>query len=401
MRKVLFVLAVVLLGTTSMTLFIGFTQPEFEEASRTPSQKILGTWLGTFFNKYYYISNHTLFHFKEDGMVDVRAFNGLSMDTTCRWEVKDDKLYIDTIAYDIDLLNVEELGLTNSSVPTDKRKYYYRAAKRPKEVKNLPEIESIETILDGKTWMDREQVKGGFYHLDYWQLEGAQIHLQRYYYRDEKFLFAEKETYCYEIQDHNGYLFFVRTAYQGDSCNIRNMDVRQITNVGRKSFTLYKNDNPFTFFDNTVREKAFTTYQASELPPIDLVPSPDFNLCNQEILSEYYRFDTDYKGGQKGVNRFVLERYKKPANSEDQNGYFQVRFTINCNGETGHFTAKECDLAYQPYTFDSRISEQLLELVRDLPDWIPGVHPHYNSNVDTYRHIAFRIEQGEVVEVVP
>ncbi len=402
MRKLLLVLFVFLLGSSGI-LLIAFTQPELKDKPSTPSEKILGTWLGTYFNKYYYVSNHTLFHFEEDGKVDVRFLNGLGEDTTWHWKVEEGQLYMDTLVYDIDLLTKDELGMTTASAPSEQRKYYYRAAKRPKEVRTLPEIAAIETILDGKTWMDRKQAKGGFYHLDYWQVEGKQFHLTRYYYHDDTFLFAESETYCYEIQDHNGYLFFVTTSYQGDSCNVKNMDVRQITNVGKQSFTLYKNDNPFTFFDNTVREKAFTTYQISELPtiPVDLVPTSDFNLCNQELLSEYYRFDLDYKGGQKEMNRFILARYQKPQNTADQNGYFQVRFTVNCEGAMGHFTVKECDLKYQPYTFDSRISEQLLDLVRMLPDWIPGVHPHTKANVDTYRHIAFRIEKGEVVEVVP
>jgi hypothetical protein len=128
-----------------------------------------------------------------------------------------------------------------------------------------------------------------------------------------------------------------------------------------------------------------------------------FKICKEGSIKQYYiRGSTDtppgYNGEKRGMEKEILTAYEFPETSSEE-GYLTIRFIVNCEGQSGRFRIEEMDLSYQPKSFDKRISQQLLEIVKGLDGWIPRKSP--GKNVDFYQYLTFRIEKGQIVKILP
>lgn len=57
------------------------------------------------------------------------------------------------------------------------------------------------------------------------------------------------------------------------------------------------------------------------------------------------------------------------------------------------------NFAYKPFKFDPKISEQLTEIVKGLNGWIP--RKGRSRNYDFYQYLTFKIENGQIVKILP
>ena len=129
----------------------------------------------------------------------------------------------------------------------------------------------------------------------------------------------------------------------------------------------------------------------------------NFQLCNERNIKQYYvRKSSDippsYKGEKRGLEKAILSKYSFPQ-SEKENGYVTIRFIVNCNGETGRFRIEEMDFTYKTKNFDTKISNQLFEIVENLNEWIP--RKDKNTTYDFYQYLTFKIEKGQIVKILP
>lgn len=122
-----------------------------------------------------------------------------------------------------------------------------------------------------------------------------------------------------------------------------------------------------------------------------------FETCRDYIFDYYNPERARYSEGKNALRKFILENFN--TNDYTDSGYLNIRFVINCKGETGRYVLHENDLNLVPKRFDPKLKEQLLKLTVALKNWNPNV---INGNkVDSYMYISYRIEDGKITEIIP
>ncbi|NQX84739.1 MAG: hypothetical protein HRT67_02255 [Flavobacteriaceae bacterium] len=130
-----------------------------------------------------------------------------------------------------------------------------------------------------------------------------------------------------------------------------------------------------------------------------------FSICDSSYIVDYYNYAkgytensiTRYIDGKNGLRKEVLSQYQN-RNYTDS-GYLNFRFLVNCKGEAGAYVIHENDLDLNPKQFDPELLQQLFEITTSLKQW----HPNYmrGANRDSYMYISYRIENGEIIEILP
>jgi hypothetical protein len=148
----------------------------------------------------------------------------------------------------------------------------------------------------------------------------------------------------------------------------------------------------------SAQERTFPEH-VGEIPFDSLQDDPQFTVCNEKKVFQYYNTGSYYKDHKNEIVKYLLGHYKPEDNFGDQHGYLSVKFIINCKGETGRFRLFEIDSNYQPASFNKALSGQLLSLVKQLHGWQPAV---YKEQVyDSYQYITFRIRNGKIISITP
>ena len=150
-------------------------------------------------------------------------------------------------------------------------------------------------------------------------------------------------------------------------------------------------------------EKKAEAFYLSHIGDTQFVAETDstgFQPCHPDLAIQYYNFgeSTGFKGEKSAIERYFRERYKAEENQQE-NGYFTVRFLVNCEGKSSWFRMEGMDQDYQPKQFNSAISNQLLQLTKGLEGW--RVAEHEGQTYDYYQYLTFKIENGQLSEILP
>lgn len=126
--------------------------------------------------------------------------------------------------------------------------------------------------------------------------------------------------------------------------------------------------------------------------------SKDFSICNKNFILQYYNPErATYSEGKNGLRSFILSNYINK--NYNDSGYLNFRFIINCKGEAGCYVIHENDLNLKPKKFSNDLKNQLFHLTTQLKKWNPN---YYNNEYrDSYMYISYRIENGEITEIIP
>ena len=137
-----------------------------------------------------------------------------------------------------------------------------------------------------------------------------------------------------------------------------------------------------------------------EVYPNNELDDLDFKICNeQDQIVQYYAFnDKTYEGEKIAITEHFRKKYSAPKNNSES-GYIRVRFIVNCEGKSGRFRLLESNLDYEPITFSKNIKQQLLNITKSLKDWKPMVGN--NRNRDYYQYLIFKIENGQLIDILP
>ena len=132
--------------------------------------------------------------------------------------------------------------------------------------------------------------------------------------------------------------------------------------------------------------------------------SQGFETCNERIVDYYNTNPGDstaqvvsYSRGKNGLRKFIMGNYENRDYSDS--GYLNIRFVINCKGETGRYIVHENDLDLNPMSFNPDLKKQLFELTKQLKKWNPVVFRAQPQ--DSYAYISYRIKNGEIIEILP
>lgn len=131
----------------------------------------------------------------------------------------------------------------------------------------------------------------------------------------------------------------------------------------------------------------------------------DFQLCRPDYDAQYYYWtkDANYEGDKIIIEKEFKEKYKS-ENVKKESGLIRIRFIVNCKSETDRFRVNGMDKNYQEKTFDKSITDQLLQIAKNLKGWMTKNYTSKNNEVfsyDYYQYLIFKIKDGQITEILP
>lgn len=131
-----------------------------------------------------------------------------------------------------------------------------------------------------------------------------------------------------------------------------------------------------------------------------LLDDSTFVLCNgEERVFQYFNDSKGllYKDGKPAIDSAFAKNYR-PVNSSES-GLVRIRFVVNCKGEADRYRLLTADLNYQPSEIDQRITDQLMKITKSLDGW----ETKYirERPVDYYQYLLFKIEDGQIINIMP
>ncbi len=130
-----------------------------------------------------------------------------------------------------------------------------------------------------------------------------------------------------------------------------------------------------------------------------------FAVCDSTDIIDYYNTAkgdsnsrrTQYSSNKNGLRNEVLSKYVNK--NYDDAGYLNFRFIVNCKGEAGAYVIHENDLDLKSKKFNADLVNQLLNITVSLKKWKPNFLR--GNERDSYMYISYRIENGEITEILP
>ena len=156
------------------------------------------------------------------------------------------------------------------------------------------------------------------------------------------------------------------------------------------------------YFFNYVNNQESQKYP-DRVGDIDLKRAYDdsgFEICGrQRNIRQYYNFGKglEYQGDRKALQEEIKSKYTTPHVS--QSGWIRIRFVVNCKGETGGFEILESNEDFEPFSFDSAITDQLMNITKSLAGW--KILPSLENSKDYYQYVLYKIRDGEIIEIMP
>ncbi len=148
-----------------------------------------------------------------------------------------------------------------------------------------------------------------------------------------------------------------------------------------------------------------TEYPPRHIGDIEFDPktdNSDFELCDSEKAYQYFNIGQGllFKGEKIALEKEFLEKYN-PEIAKKESGMIRIRFIVNCKGETDRFRISGADENYNEKEFDKSITSQLLQLTKELKNWHGLFNPETQQGADYYQYLIFKIENGQIVKILP
>lgn len=123
------------------------------------------------------------------------------------------------------------------------------------------------------------------------------------------------------------------------------------------------------------------------------------NTNNNKIYQYYNGQQTlHFENGKRGQWDII----RKNLDSEkiyNESGYLTFRFIVNCQGEASKYVTEQADLDYRPKQFNQKTIDHFYEITKKMDAWIPTLIN--GQPVDAYFYITYKLEQGNLIEILP
>jgi len=125
----------------------------------------------------------------------------------------------------------------------------------------------------------------------------------------------------------------------------------------------------------------------------------DFKLCyNEKVFPGYYgRKNAGFAKSKDTLDNYFHTLFDNNGFT-NSTGYITIRFIINCKGEAGRYEIKQVGPDFKETKFNTYLTDHLLNLVKNLDTWTAVEFQGYNY--DSFYHITFKLENGELVEIL-
>lgn len=126
--------------------------------------------------------------------------------------------------------------------------------------------------------------------------------------------------------------------------------------------------------------------------------SEGFKRCSDKLPAGFYHSSAPYiyKGGKPSFRKFVQTNFSE--NSFTDNGYLNFRFLINCNGEIGDVETNQLDTNLEQTELNVGLVDKLSKLTLTEDNWNSLETREVR---DFYMYVIFKIENGQIVEILP
>lgn len=126
-----------------------------------------------------------------------------------------------------------------------------------------------------------------------------------------------------------------------------------------------------------------------------------FKICNEDIV-DYYNHDLGHfpilKGGKNAMQK-ILDTQLDKTKLFKESGYLTFRFVVNCEGVAGRFIREQTDLNFQKKIFNAETVEHFYGIIKDIKDWRTTMIR--KEARDAYAYITFKLNDGEIIELLP
>jgi len=118
-----------------------------------------------------------------------------------------------------------------------------------------------------------------------------------------------------------------------------------------------------------------------------------------KYVTQYFQLESfEYIGGKPKLIEEILGNYNS-AIVPQESGLLRIRFIVNCEGKANRFRLLGMDTNYQEKTFDTSITNQLLETVKRLDGWV--IQQYKGVPIDYYQYLLFKIKSGKIIKILP
>lgn len=126
----------------------------------------------------------------------------------------------------------------------------------------------------------------------------------------------------------------------------------------------------------------------------------DFELCYEKHIFQYFNNSSglEYEGEKIAIEKLFKEEYKSEI-TINETGLIRINFIVNCRGKTDRFRLISMDENYNEKVFLKSITDQLLIITKNLNGW--KVKKYRGEEIDYYQYLIFRIENGQLKEILP
>lgn len=100
---------------------------------------------------------------------------------------------------------------------------------------------------------------------------------------------------------------------------------------------------------------------------------------------------------KKHFRKTILSEYKNENYTDS--GYLNFRFLINCEGNAGRFEIIEMNLDLEEIHLNDALVNQFLKLTSNPKH--KKIFTYKDTPRDYYMYISYRIEHGEIIEILP
>ena len=128
------------------------------------------------------------------------------------------------------------------------------------------------------------------------------------------------------------------------------------------------------------------------------IDNPDFLVCDEYNIEEYYQVNPKYKEGIRSIQDFFADHLDKLNERVESDGYITIRFVINCEGRTDRFRAFFVNVNYETDTGNELLKKELIRLVSAMEPWTPGEYD--GKRYDAYQLIKFRLVDKQIVDIL-
>lgn len=129
------------------------------------------------------------------------------------------------------------------------------------------------------------------------------------------------------------------------------------------------------------------------------IDDPDFILCDENKIAQYFNYSDgfQYDGEKIALINTFKNNYEEVETEET--GMIRIRFVVNCDGQSDRFRLISMSSDYQSMVFDERITAQLMSISKSLTGWKKVFDS--TSPIDYYQYLIFKINNGQIIEILP